>query len=25
MQNFELISFANAEELAARAASAWLD
>ena len=25
MQNFELISFANADELAARAASAWLD
>jgi hypothetical protein len=24
MQNFELISFANADELAARAASAWL-
>jgi 6-phosphogluconolactonase len=24
-QNFELISFANADELAARAASAWLD
>ncbi len=25
MQNFELISFANADELSARAASAWLD
>src|SRR5665213_2569385 len=25
MQNFELISFANADELASRAASAWLD
>jgi 6-phosphogluconolactonase len=25
MKNFELISFANADELAARAASAWLD
>src|ERR1700722_1944722 len=25
MQNFELISFASADELAARAASAWLD
>jgi 6-phosphogluconolactonase len=25
VQNFELISFANADELAARAASAWLD
>ncbi|MGA2028559.1 MAG: 6-phosphogluconolactonase [Verrucomicrobiota bacterium] len=25
MQNYELISFANADELAARAASAWLD
>jgi 6-phosphogluconolactonase len=25
MQNFELISFANADELAVRAASAWLD
>ncbi len=25
MQNFELISFANADELATRAASAWLD
>jgi 6-phosphogluconolactonase len=25
MQNFELISFANADELAARAGSAWLD
>jgi hypothetical protein len=24
VQNFELISFANADELAARAASAWL-
>src|SRR5471030_1183753 len=25
MQNFELISFSNADELATRAASAWLD